>query len=249
MSIFRTPRRTYELNVGNYMCNKFGLSEYIAHNADNFKLNGLKVIDVGCGAGPIGLFLADQYDCDVIGVELNPDAYKKCQENIDKYKLNSKFKVYCQDFSLFGNQITMHKYDMIIANPPIDTHVNEDEIQNFKEFDYHSIDNKSFSYLTNSWHSEKNLDLLDFIFMFGEHHLEADGSIIIVFCLIDCDSIAYVLDKSKKYGFEDINIINGEISPESIGVESFFEGRVPTYAIQFVKRKRPRGDTVEYKDK
>lgn len=236
ISIFRTPRKIYELNVDKYICNKFGLSEYIAHNANEFELKDLKVMDVGCGAGPIGLFLADQYNCDVIGVELNPNACKKCQENIDKYKLSKKFRVYCQDFSLFDDNVTDRKYDMILANPPIDNSISEEDIQKFKKCDYHSMDDKSFSYLTNSWHYEKELDLLDFIFMFGERWLEVNGSIIIVFSLVDCDSITYVLNKAKKYGFGHKKIVNGEITPESIGVETFVKDMIPTYAIQFVKK-------------
>ena len=118
ISSFSTPNKQYELYTEKYICNKFGLSEFFAKNMnDDLFLKGSSVLDVGCGAGPLGIFLADQFECIVRGIDLNPQACFCCKKNILKYMLENKFKVFHKDFSkMVLENDELSKYDFIVAN-------------------------------------------------------------------------------------------------------------------------------------
>ena len=238
ISSFSTPNKQYELYTEKYICNKFGLSEFFAKNMnDDLFLKGSSVLDVGCGAGPLGIFLADQFECIVRGIDLNPQACFCCKKNILKYMLENKFKVFHKDFSkMVLENDELSKYDFIVANPPIDNHVKKETITRYSENDYENLDDESFAYLTNSWHTEDGRDLVDYIFLYALDHLNANGSVVMVVCLMDCDSIDYVIEKGNKYSFEVRSIIDGEILPESIGAELITKKPIKTFLVQFSRR-------------
>lgn len=238
ISSFSTPNKQYELYTEKYICNKFGLAEFFAKNMDDtLLLKGASVLDVGCGAGPLGIFLADQFECIVRGIDLNPHACFCCERNISKYMLENKFEVFHRDFSKMilenGEPI---KYDCIVANPPIDSRVKKTMITKYRGSDYENLDDESFAYLTNSWHTEDGRDLVDYIFLYALQHLNDNGSVVMVVCLMDCESIDYVIKKGNKYSFEVHRIINGEILPESVGAETITNQPIKTFLIQFSRR-------------
>lgn len=237
-SYFSTPNFRYVLNTEKYICNKFGLAEFLVKNIDESLIpKKSQVLDVGCGAGPIGIYLADQFDCSVKGVELNPQAYECCNKNILKYDLVDKFIVIHKDFSKFILDYDgLTEFDIIVANPPIDNHVDKEIVLKYQDSDFARLDDESFSYLTNSWHTEDGKDLTDYIFIYAKNHLSNNGSIIMVICLIDCDSIDYLVKKGIMYSFTVESIIEGTILPESIGAESVTNKPVKTFIIQFVRR-------------
>lgn len=73
-----------------------------------------KVLDVGCGYGPIGIYLKLNYDCDVDMIDINLRAIELANKNIEYYNLNN-INVFESDAY---NNINK-KYDVIITNPPI----------------------------------------------------------------------------------------------------------------------------------
>lgn len=240
-SEFKTRTKAYILKTDKFICNKFGLAEFFAQHYEEFKhkTKGC-VLDVGCGAGPICIYLADDFSYETIGVELNPTAYQCCKENIDRLGLAQISSVLNEDFSkiAIGDlSLSVDMVDMIVANPPIDNTISNDEIQKYVDFDYSLLDSNSFSYITNSWHSADGLDLVDYIFIYAQKHLKPDGNIFIIFCMIDCDSPDYVTDKAQKYGFYISEQVCGQISPESIGAESFISTNITTYMISFERGK------------
>ena len=82
-SKYITPDKQYLLKVDKFICNKFGLAEFFAKHYDCFgNMQGITVLDVGCGASPLGIFLSDQHKCKVTGVELNPIACSCARDNI-----------------------------------------------------------------------------------------------------------------------------------------------------------------------
>ncbi len=72
------------------------------------------VLDVGCGYGPIGIFLAKNYDCEVDMVDVNRRALHLTKKNIEENRINNAI---CFESDAYQN-ITK-KYNYIVTNPPI----------------------------------------------------------------------------------------------------------------------------------
>lgn len=237
ISKFTTNKKEYYLQTEKYICNKFGLAEFLTNNLDVVEIEpASRVLDVGCGAGPLGIYFAEQYNCLVKGVELNPIAYQCCQKNIIKYSLKDNFGVYHDDFSKYILKNSDDRFDLIVANPPIDSNVPVALIEKYNNSSFDVLNDESFSYLTNSWHSIEGYDLLDYIFIYGQKTLSINGRILLVVCLLDCETINYVVERGQQYNFVPAALKQGYILPESIGAESITTEPISTYLIEFVRR-------------
>lgn len=236
-SKYSTPEKQYLLKVDKFICNRFGLAEFFAEHYDCFgNMPGITVLDVGCGALPLGIFLSDQHKCKVIGVELNPIACSCAEDNIKKLHMEASNKVINDNFAAFLEKYNGEKLDLIVANPPVDSKITKKDIVKYADNTFQILDDESFSYLTNSWHSADGKDLMDYIFEFGQKNLKADGRIIIVFCTIDCESPEYVYGKAEKYDYDIFKVVDGYISAESIGAESLKIDKIYTYMVEFRRR-------------
>jgi methylase of polypeptide subunit release factors len=90
----------------------------------------------------LGIFLADQKQCKVTGVDLNPKACKCAEDNISNLKLNNSIKVINYDFAVFTENYKGDKFDLIVANPPVDDKITNDVIlkyANNHDLDWSSI--------------------------------------------------------------------------------------------------------------
>lgn len=75
--------------------------------------SGEKILDLGCGYGPIGITLGKVFQADVTMVDVNSRALELAQKNALKNGVEAKiFESFCYD------AISM-TYDHIISNPPI----------------------------------------------------------------------------------------------------------------------------------
>lgn len=233
-SEYNTPKKKYNLKTNKYICNKFGLAEFFAtHYAEFGGEKQLRILDAGCGALPLGIYLADQYDCKVLGVELNPIAFKCAIENIDQLNLTHTVEIKNCNFVDFSNQYQGELFDCIVANPPIDENVSNEEIEKYADNTYETFDDGSYSFLTNSWHSLDGKDLVDYIFEFGLKYLKSSGHILLVFCTIDCSSPDFVYKKAENYGYNVSRIIEDYILAKSIGAESLGLDKVYTFMVGF----------------
>lgn len=263
LSQFKTPHKIYNLTADSLCCNKFGLAEFFANhyskltwaaqqvhrcsrpnsllaydsNSNRITNNTVKtVLDVGCGVGPLGIYLADCFNFQVTGVELNPIACACCNENINALSLCDKFVLFRGNFNVFEQSNPDAKFDMIVSNPPLDSAVPRGVIEKYAHYHIISRDDVTpelFSYLTNSWHNHNGLDLQDLIFLYGKKHLNVGGRIITVFCLIDCASPDFILDKARCFGYGCDQIIQGQITSDSIGAESVVVGNIDTLLVSF----------------
>lgn len=77
------------------------------------KMHG-NILDVGCGYGPIGIFIADNTDALVHMIDVNLRALHLTKMNVKANKINNA-KVYESDIY----QNVTEKFDYIITNPPI----------------------------------------------------------------------------------------------------------------------------------
>ena len=118
ISILKCKDKNYELFVNDLVCNKFGIAELFCKHFYELKslnyINGYG-LDVGCGVGPISIFLADSgYKID--GIEINGIACNLMKKNIDKYGFNNSINIIRNDFSTYSFE---SKYNFIVTNPPI----------------------------------------------------------------------------------------------------------------------------------
>jgi 16S rRNA (guanine1207-N2)-methyltransferase len=72
-----------------------------------------KVLDFGCGYGPIGIYLKKNYDCDVDMIDVNDRSLDLARKNAKENKVN--VNIFNSD--IYSN--VTNKYDYIITNPPI----------------------------------------------------------------------------------------------------------------------------------
>ena len=237
VSKYKTPNKSYLLKTDKFICNRFGLAEFFTQYYSEFECErGQLVLDAGCGALPLGIFFADQFQCKVIGVELNPIACQCAEYNIIKNSLSDRIEVFNEDFVTFSKRYEGEKFDLIVANPPVNDKITKEDVLRYSDFTYEKLDDKSFSFLTNSWHSAEGKDLIDYIFEFGMTGLKADGRIIIVFCTIDCDSPKYVYNKAEKNGYRIMRVVDGYVSSSSIGAETLGIMDINTIMVEFRRR-------------
>lgn len=102
MELEQWPGLVYEPQEDSYMFLKI---------LKNYCKPGLKVLDMGCGSGILGISAALQ-GCNVTSADLNPLALKLTRKNAEKN--NVKIKTVYTD--LFQN--VNEEYDLIIFNPP-----------------------------------------------------------------------------------------------------------------------------------
>ena len=72
-----------------------------------------KVLDFGCGYGPIGIYISKVFNCDVDMIDINLRALNLSKKNAKENKVT----VNVFESNIYSN-ITK-KYDYIITNPPI----------------------------------------------------------------------------------------------------------------------------------
>lgn len=231
---FETPLRTYRLTVTPLTCNRFGLAEFLTRNLAAFPaLPTRRVLDVGCGVGPIGLYFADCLKSHVTGVELNPQACDCCRANLARLGLGDRFALWQGDFGDFAAKTPEARFDLIVSNPPIDTNVPSATIQHFARHDCMRLDNETFAYLTNAWHQPDGMDLADLTFAYARHHLAPNGAVLLVFCALGCDDPAFVEQKAKSAGLLCAKAIRGAVTPESIGFHAPSAAPIPTFMMAF----------------
>ena len=238
ISEFRAGGKTYHLKTDPLCCNKFGLAELLSDCYGRiFPPPPRHVLDVGCGAGPLGIYFAEQFPCNVVGVELNPIACACCAENIEAMNLANRFRLVRGDFRQFAANADNMAFDLIVSVPPVDTSIPLENIRRYAGQDFRAMNPRLFAYLTNSWHDEDGFDLMDFIFRFGRTHLREDGQIIVAFCLIDCKDPAYVTRKAEQYHYVCANLMEEAITPESVGANREAGENLRAFVMRFRMEK------------
>lgn len=237
-SIFNTPNKKYVLKTEAFVCNRFGLAEFFAKNYELFEIKqGLNVLDVGCGVFPIGIYLAEQKNNYVTGIELSPVAYKCAINNVCNLNLDKSVKLINGDFTILYKQYNIDKFDLIVSNPPLDNKISREKILKYASNTFKTLDDESYSYLTNSWHSPNGKDLTEYIFESANEILKQDGKIIIVFCDIDCTTPDYVYEKAELNNFLITKQISSQISSDDIGVRSTIVKKFNVYMMEFGRQK------------
>lgn len=120
----KSSRKLMEINVNNKIYSLYSDNGVFSKNGldygtrlliENLPLDMLhgKVLDVGCGYGPIGIYIAKETDCEVDMIDVNIRAIHLAQMSLKENKV--KANIYESD--AYSN--VKEKYDYIITNPPI----------------------------------------------------------------------------------------------------------------------------------
>lgn len=115
----------------------------IINDLTNHKQKTIKVLDLCCGSGCIGLSIADYCtDTDVTLCDISDTAIKVTQKNAENLSLTERtkvlrFDVLNDDFNILNEDISP-SYDIIVSNPP---YIETEEIQkldsNVRDFEPH----------------------------------------------------------------------------------------------------------------
>jgi len=115
--IIKIKDETFELITDNATFSKDKLdygTRLLLETITSKKLNG-KALDLGCGYGPIGIYLSKKTELKEIDmIDINDRALKLAKENVKNNKLNN-INIYKSN--IYEN--VEKKYNYIITNPPI----------------------------------------------------------------------------------------------------------------------------------
>ena len=82
-----------------------------AHIAAKLNLKpGMKVLDIGCGWGGMAIYIAKNFDCQVVGVTLSDEQHAKGQERVKAEGLEGKVDIRIQDYRHIDE-----KFDAIVS--------------------------------------------------------------------------------------------------------------------------------------
>lgn len=104
----------FESDLGVFSKNKVDIGTItLIESYFNYGRKNVKVLDVGCGYGVIGITLSKIMNCKLDMIDVNERALQLSKNNLIKNKVNANvFKSNCYED-------IKDKYDVIITNPPI----------------------------------------------------------------------------------------------------------------------------------
>lgn len=77
-----------------------------------------KIMDIGCGNGPIPLILTTRTDAKIIGVEIQKDVYKLACDSIKYNKCEKQIEIINDDINNLYKEFESDSFDVITCNPP-----------------------------------------------------------------------------------------------------------------------------------
>lgn len=77
------------------------------------------VLDLGSGCGTLGLLLCAAYqDCNVTGIELDPQAHQMALENAQRNHVSSRLSSICADLKTIHTIVSPGTFHVCVSNPP-----------------------------------------------------------------------------------------------------------------------------------
>ena len=158
-------------------------------NKNNFKM----ALDVGTGSGCIACMVAKHTDCQIIGLDISPDALNTALDNASR--LNLFNKAIFRKSDVFSNVKPGETFDIIISNPPYIPPSEKKNIQIEVKFD---PEQALFT------KDEKGLEFYEKITQDAPKILNPKGYLIYELGIGQSDDVKSIMENN---GFKNIEII------------------------------------------
>lgn len=96
----------------------FSLDSVLLANFVTINKNIDKILDIGCGNGPIPLILSTKTDAHISGIEIQEKVYDMAKRTIELNHLEKQIDIINDDINIRYQQIESDQYDVITCNPP-----------------------------------------------------------------------------------------------------------------------------------
>ncbi len=96
----------------------FSLDSVLLPNFVTINKNVDKILDIGCGNGPIPLILSTKTKADIIGVDIQKDICDLAQKSVSLNKLEQQITIINEDVKTYYKNIESDTFDVITCNPP-----------------------------------------------------------------------------------------------------------------------------------
>jgi len=95
-----------------------------------------KIIDLGCGNGPIPLYLSLKTKASIDGIEIQEDVYDMARRSVAMNGLENQINIMNEDLKGIYKIVGPNKYDLVTCNPPYFKYL---ETSNINKNDYLTI--------------------------------------------------------------------------------------------------------------
>ncbi len=114
----------------------FSLDSVLLPNFITLNKKVEKILDIGCGNGPIPLILSTKTNAKIIGVEIQPEVAELANESVKLNNLNNQIQIINDDINNLVKNLETEMFDVITCNPPFFKAL---ETSNFNQSDYKTI--------------------------------------------------------------------------------------------------------------
>lgn len=94
----------------------FSLDSVLLANFVTINKNIDKILDIGCGNGPIPLILSTKTDAHISGIEIQEKVYDMAKRTIELNHLEKQIDIINDDINIRYQQIESDQYDVITCN-------------------------------------------------------------------------------------------------------------------------------------
>lgn len=122
--------------VQNTQMFSFSLDSVLLPNFITINKNINKILDIGCGNGPIPLILSTMTEAEIIGVEIQPEVASLAKKSIELNKLDKQITIINDDINNIVNIWNTEMFDIITCNPPF---FKASKNSNYNKSDYKKI--------------------------------------------------------------------------------------------------------------
>lgn len=96
----------------------FSLDSVLLPNFVTLNKKTSKILDIGCGNGPISIILSTKTNASIIGVEIQKEVYLQALKSVEINNLNNQIKIINDDINNYANNLESDIFDTIVCNPP-----------------------------------------------------------------------------------------------------------------------------------
>lgn len=100
----------------------FSLDSTLLAHFVSINLNDKKIVDLGCGNGPIPLFLSLRTKGKIFGVEIQKDIADLAQRSVSMNNLDEQITIINQDIFTVHKLLGVATFDVVTCNPPYFKH-------------------------------------------------------------------------------------------------------------------------------